>query len=535
MTPELRGPTADVPSTLPPNDYVSPGFAVVMPDAAFPNMVVGDTSVPRWPWLRRWVEQNWYTDRRNPDTGFASRDEAAILHNNALLFRGKPCLEVGCWRGWSAVHIALGSGGLHIIDPVFGDPDFAESIRASCEAAGVLDHVTFHQGFSPGAIDALSQSMGARWSFIFIDADHEGDAPRLDAEAAMRHAASTAMVMFHDLASPHVAAGLDAMRNAGWRTMVYQTTQIMGVAWRGTIEPVAHSPDPKVFWTLPRHLSGYDVSGWHRPLLNPDGAWWPNMTMEDRRNAAMMRAQAAEDDRVASLAEGERQTTIVRAERDAAVALAARLEPIQADLEHETAVLKTQLEDTRAESAQILAGLRQAEHQVASLQVVRDAALGRSAVAEFEREQAIQRAQAAENSVAELAAACRRQETYLRNFRSLEDRALTFGATQERENAAMLELARWVVQKRVLIGLLRRPAGERIATLQAQTVALGLDGLVTSSVASWLCRRRMLLGLLRRPQSFGESFVGCALLQAAQAWRGNVLAEMALRLEGSGR
>jgi predicted O-methyltransferase YrrM len=223
MSAEPRGSLSDVMPVLPVNDYVSPGLAVVMPDAAFPNMVVGDTSVPRWPWLRRWVEHNWYTDRRNPATGFASRDKAAILYNSALLFRGKPCLEVGCWRGWSAVHIALGAGGLDIIDPVLADPGFAESIRASCQAAGVLDHVTFHQDFSPGAIDTLSQSTGQQWSFIFIDADHEGDAPRLDAEAAMRNAASTAMVMFHDLASPYVAAGLDAMRNAGWRTMVYQT------------------------------------------------------------------------------------------------------------------------------------------------------------------------------------------------------------------------------------------------------------------------------------------------------------------------
>jgi hypothetical protein len=95
---------------LPENDYISPGMVLVMPDSAFPYMVVGDTSLPQWPWLRRWVGQNWYTDRRSPLVGFASRDEAAILYNNALLFKDQNCLEVGCWRGWSAVHIALGAG-----------------------------------------------------------------------------------------------------------------------------------------------------------------------------------------------------------------------------------------------------------------------------------------------------------------------------------------------------------------------------------------------------------------------------------------
>ncbi|MDR3539178.1 MAG: class I SAM-dependent methyltransferase, partial [Acetobacteraceae bacterium] len=299
-------------SDLPENDYVSPGLAIIMPDRAFPNMIVGDISVPRWPYLRRWVEQNWYTDRRNPSAGFVNRDEASILYNSALLFRGKPCLEVGCWRGWSAVHLALGSGMLDIIDPVLGNPDFAESIIASCEAAGVLDKVTFHTGASPEAIHTLAQSSDKRWSLIFIDADHEGDAPRLDAEAAMLYATDTAMMLFHDLASPFVAAGLDAMRNAGWHTMVYQTMQIMGVAWRGNVQPVKHVPDPKVFWTLPRHLSGYEVSGWKASALPADGAAFAAMTMEDRRNAAMLRAQAAEDDLATALAERD----AVLAERD---------------------------------------------------------------------------------------------------------------------------------------------------------------------------------------------------------------------------
>lgn len=43
--------------------------------------------------------------------------------------------------------------------------------------------------------------------------------------------------------------------------MVYQTMQIMGVAWRGDVEPVQHIPDPKVNWHLPLHLQHYVVSG----------------------------------------------------------------------------------------------------------------------------------------------------------------------------------------------------------------------------------------------------------------------------------
>ena len=43
--------------------------------------------------------------------------------------------------------------------------------------------------------------------------------------------------------------------------MAYNTMQIMGVAWRGNVEPVAHIPDPTVPWTLPPHLQHIAVSG----------------------------------------------------------------------------------------------------------------------------------------------------------------------------------------------------------------------------------------------------------------------------------
>jgi glycosyltransferase involved in cell wall biosynthesis/predicted O-methyltransferase YrrM len=405
---------ADLHSMLPHHDYVSPGLETIMPDAAFPNMIVGDVSVPRWRYLRRWVEHNWYTDRRNPDAGFINRDEASILYNNALLFRGKPCLEIGCWRGWSTVHLALGSGMVDSVDPVFADPDFADSITASCKAAGVLDRVSFYSGSSPGAIDGLAQSTGKRWSLVFIDGDHENDAPRLDAEAAMRYATETAMVLFHDLASPYVAAGLNAMRNAGWRTMVYQTMQIMGVAWRGNVEPVTHVPDPKVFWTLPRHLSGYEVSGWKHPTLRSDGFAGVGMTIEDRRNAAMIRAQAAEDDLAA-----------VQSQHEAALA---RLQAIEGDL--------------------------------AAVRAERDSASARLDSALLQREAA--------DAIQEMITRLAGQIAELNVAISRKDKS---GADQ----AALHRFVQRFVQTRVLLGLLRRSQAQRKATLHAEAALLGIS------------------------------------------------------------
>ena len=36
---------------------------------------------------------------------------------------------------------------------------------------------------------------------------------------------------------------------------------MMGVAWRGAIEPVAHKPDPTQPWRVPDHLAGIPISG----------------------------------------------------------------------------------------------------------------------------------------------------------------------------------------------------------------------------------------------------------------------------------
>jgi hypothetical protein len=96
---------------------------------------------------------------------------------------------------------------------------------------------------------------------FFIDGDHEAAGPLMDAQVCEAFAEPDAMVMFHDLASPDVAKGLEYFRDRGWQTIVYQTAQIMGAAWRGNVEPIVHRPDARVAWPpLPAHLSGFEMS-----------------------------------------------------------------------------------------------------------------------------------------------------------------------------------------------------------------------------------------------------------------------------------
>jgi predicted O-methyltransferase YrrM len=214
----------------------------------------GNTGDCDWPYLRREIMHKWYVDRRHPSVGFLSRDEAMILHNAALRFTGQAALEIGCWMGWSTCHLALAGVSLDVVDPIIIKEHFRASIGGSLRTAGAYHRVNLVAGRSPEAVQSLARD-GKRWSLIFIDGDHEGDAPRKDAETVEPFAANDCVVLFHDLAAPAVAHGLRYFKQCGWKIRIYQTMQVMGAAWRGQIEPPVHFPDPSISIPLPLHLA----------------------------------------------------------------------------------------------------------------------------------------------------------------------------------------------------------------------------------------------------------------------------------------
>ncbi len=249
-------------SFLPLGDYVSPGFSIILPDKNFPNLIIGDKKYSTWRYSKTEIPHNRYVDQRFPAVGFNNRDEVHILYNTALKFKGKKALEIGCWLGWSACHLALGGVELDVIDPLLENDDFYQSVSNSLKAANVLDRVSLIPGYSPQKVEDLARELNYKWSLIFIDGNHEAPGPLNDAIACEKLATKDALILFHDLASPDVFQGLDYLKQKGWKVMIYQTAQIMGVAWRGDVEPVTHLPDNKIQWSpLPNYLEGYLVSG----------------------------------------------------------------------------------------------------------------------------------------------------------------------------------------------------------------------------------------------------------------------------------
>src|ERR1043165_2166358 len=123
-------------------DYVSPNLTVVAPDASFPQMRPGDRFGHPWKYLRREVPHIWYADQRFPLMGFLNRDEAILLHNIALQFRGKRALEIGSWLGWSTCHLALAGVVLDVIDSAHTDPEIRAIVDESLAQCGVAETVT---------------------------------------------------------------------------------------------------------------------------------------------------------------------------------------------------------------------------------------------------------------------------------------------------------------------------------------------------------------------------------------------------------
>lgn len=234
--------------------------------------------------------------------GFMNRDEATLLHNIALQFQGKAVLEIGGWLGWSTCHLALAAVILDVIDPAHADPDFRAHVEQSLGACGVEERVNLTGLRSPEGVHELAADDRRIWSLVVVDGDHEPPAPENDVSACLPYVAPDCAFVFHDLASPSVAAALPLLQREGFQVLVYQTQQIMGIAWRGNVTPVKHVPDPDVPWQLPHHLIGLPVSGVDFDKVASNGHT-PSINSETKSVAVPESAQAEHNGKAAAVQE----------------------------------------------------------------------------------------------------------------------------------------------------------------------------------------------------------------------------------------
>ncbi|MEO1650152.1 MAG: TylF/MycF/NovP-related O-methyltransferase [Pseudomonadota bacterium] len=247
-------------TTIERYDYTAPGLENPGLLPHFPNLTPRDPKAAIWRYLRYRCPHLWRVDtgeKARAAVGTLSVDEAVLLYNLAKPFSGHAGLEVGAHVGWSTAHIAAAGVRLDTVDPFFSNTRHFKGVRERLAPWEENPGIRYWAGFSPSILDAVAASRGAPWSFIFIDGDHDGDAPRLDALAASQFAADDAIIVFHDLTSPHVADGLKALQDDGWDVQIFDTMQIVGVAYRGAVELPTHQSDPNLMVARPNHLSAF--------------------------------------------------------------------------------------------------------------------------------------------------------------------------------------------------------------------------------------------------------------------------------------
>lgn len=240
-------------------DYIPEGMTPPDLMALFPDAAVESPWSVDWPYLRKHVPHIWRSDTRHDGytTGNASVEEAACLFAFAQQFAGQRGLEIGTHFGWTAAHLLAAGLRLDCIDPALASTERHRQVTQALDGVPTTGSYRLWDGFSPHCIAEVNAGGDEPWSFVFIDGNHDGEAPREDALAVLPYLAADAVVMFHDLTSPHVEAGLAEMAAAGFQTRLLHTMQIMGVAWRGDVIVPDHERDPNIPYPFISHLDKY--------------------------------------------------------------------------------------------------------------------------------------------------------------------------------------------------------------------------------------------------------------------------------------
>lgn len=237
-----------------PKGYGDPKLLALFPDAS-----VIDPRRMSWKYMRPEVPHIFRVDRRgSPGIGNASYEEACCLYTLASQFRGKRGLEVGTHLGWTGAHLLAAGLRMDFVDPAIANAERAKMLVTSFDAVPNRVSYKMYAQPSPQSIEPIFREGNSElWSFAFIDGNHDGDAPMFDAKAVLPFMADDSCVMFHDLTSPHVAAGLQVFQEAGWNIEVFQTMQILGVASRGQVVIPPFQKDNNVPKVLPSHLKRF--------------------------------------------------------------------------------------------------------------------------------------------------------------------------------------------------------------------------------------------------------------------------------------
>ena len=177
-----------------------------------------------------------------PECGFLSDDEAAILYNVAQ--PGQIWTDIGSRMAWSTAHIALRTDATVLgVDHAY----FKRAILGRALQNG--NAADIDAGFSAKtAAEYFAETENMDLDGFMIDGDHDAPQPLNDARGALAHLAETGVIVFHDFWGRPIREGVEYLLEQGLKCRVYNTPAGMAVCWRGDFAPPDHVPDPEIDW-----------------------------------------------------------------------------------------------------------------------------------------------------------------------------------------------------------------------------------------------------------------------------------------------
>lgn len=199
-----------------------------------------------------------------PDCGYWTHDEAAILYHVACYRPAGDWLDIGCRFGWTSAYIAQASGFVLCLDPVLKFQAqlsrFEENTERSWPWIMGIEHRTAADYFAWQ--DEVLATEGNQHVFdgFVIDADHDAPNPLNDAKGCVTLAKETAVIMLHDFYGAPIQDAVTWLLDQGWKARVYWTPNGVACCWRGDFEPPVHHGDASIFVLAQSRADGFNLA-----------------------------------------------------------------------------------------------------------------------------------------------------------------------------------------------------------------------------------------------------------------------------------
>jgi hypothetical protein len=200
-----------------------------------------------------------------PECGYFTHDEAAILYNVALQIGGT-WVDIGSRFGWTSAHLMAAGCSVIGVDPCYALDACNEAMREGIDKIRAKMIGNTPQ-FMPYPFDSstffLNESSvhkyveGRSYSGFVIDGDHSTPFPLLDAIGANKRAKPSCAVLFHDFRGKPIRDGVRYLMDCGWKCRVYWTPNGVAVCWRGFDQDRSRAAEG---FMIPSHRQAENIS-----------------------------------------------------------------------------------------------------------------------------------------------------------------------------------------------------------------------------------------------------------------------------------